>query len=336
MSTTLDSTNRAAASAIRGGCEPLVIGLVNNMPDAALQTTERQFGELLAAASTGFNVRLRLFSFPELIRSDAGRRYVQEHYEPIEQLWTSELDGLIVTGAEPRTTSMLDEVYWQSLTRLVDWANDTATPTVWSCLAAHAAVLHLDGIERHRLDAKISGLFRCVKSCDHPLVAGLPLSWCIPHSRLNTLDAAELLDAGYEILSFSDDAGADTFIQRRRTLFVFFQGHPEYDADALFREYRRDVGRFPAGTMDRYPEMPRAYFDEEMTRSCIAFRARAQRHRTRKLLEEFPATDGRERLLHGWREAAVRLYSNWLTTVTAERRSGALLEAASQISVPSP
>jgi hypothetical protein len=29
---------------------PLVIGLVNNMPDAALQTTEQQFTELLGAA----------------------------------------------------------------------------------------------------------------------------------------------------------------------------------------------------------------------------------------------------------------------------------------------
>jgi homoserine O-succinyltransferase len=298
------------------------------MPDAALESTQRQFGALLAAADAEFDIRLRLFSFPELIRSEAGRKYVDEHYEPIEQLWTGELDGLIVTGAEPRTASMPDEVYWRSLTRLVDWANDTATPTVWSCLAAHAAVLHLDGIERHRLGEKISGLFRCEKSCDHPLVSGLPASWRIPHSRLNTLDRAELLAAGYEIVSFSSDAGADTFIQRRRTLFVFFQGHPEYDAGALFREYRRDVGRFLAGTMDRYPQMPRGYFDDEMTRSLTAFRARAERHRSRNLLEEFPGTDTQEWLSPLWHDAAVRLYSNWLTTVTAERRSG-------EISVPS-
>ena len=30
---------------------PVVIGLVNNMPDAALQATERQFCDLLAEAS---------------------------------------------------------------------------------------------------------------------------------------------------------------------------------------------------------------------------------------------------------------------------------------------
>lgn len=336
MMSSLDSMNRATRSPILGGREPLVIGLVNNMPDAALQTTELQFRALLEAAGAEFDLRLRLFSFPELTRGEGGRQYVKEHYEPIEHLWTSELDGLIVTGAEPRTAAMPDEVYWRSLTRLVDWANDTATPAVWSCLAAHAAVLHLDGIERRRLGEKISGLFRCQKSSDHALLSGLPSSWCIPHSRLNTLDPTELQAAGYEIVSFSDDAGPDTFIQRGRTLFVFFQGHPEYDAGALFREYRRDVGRFLAGTMDRYPEMPRGYFDDEMTSSLVAFRARAQQHRSRDLLGDFPGTDARERLAHSWHDAAVRFYSNWLTLITAETRSAAVPEAANEIPVPSP
>lgn len=326
MTISLDSTRRHAHSPIPGGREVLVIGLVNNMPDAALQTTENQFGTLLAAAGAEFDVRLRLFSFPELIRGEAGRKYVNERYESIERLWTAELDGLIVTGAEPRTASMPDEVYWQSLTRLVDWANDTATPTVWSCLAAHGAVLHLDGIERHRLGEKISGLFRCEKSSDHPLTSGLPAAWRIPHSRLNTLDPAELLAAGYEILSCSAEAGPDTFIQRRRALFVFFQGHPEYDAGALFREYRRDVGRFLAGTMARYPEMPRGYFDEDMSRLLNAFRSRAQGHRSRDLLEEFPVSDTGARLSHPWHDAAIRLYSNWLAAVSIERRSAAALQ----------
>ena len=336
MKSSLDSTKRITDPLIPGEREPLVIGLVNNMPDAALQTTELQFSALLEAAGTEFDLQLRLFSFPELIRSEAGRQYVAEHYEPIEHLWTSELDGLIVTGAEPRTPSMPDEVYWQSLTRLVDWANDTATPAVWSCLAAHAAVLHLDGIERRRLGEKISGLFRCDKTCDHPLLAGLPSSWRIPHSRLNTLDRTALQAAGYEIVSFSDDAGPDTFIQRRRALFVFFQGHPEYDAGALFREYRRDVGRFLAGTMDRYPEMPRGYFDDEMTSSFVAFRARAHQHRSRDLLAEFPGADARERLAHPWHGAAVRFYSNWLTLITAEKRSAVVLHAANEMPVPAP
>jgi homoserine O-succinyltransferase/O-acetyltransferase len=320
MSTTLSPAKHRSRAAEPRSREPIEIALVNNMPDAALQTTEQQFGALLGAAGAEYDIKLHLFSFPELMRGPAGRAYVAAHYEPIDRLWSGEFDGLIVTGAEPRTATLSEEVYWPSLARLAERANESATPTVWSCLAAHAAVLHLDGIERTRLSEKISGVFRCAKAGDHLLVSGLPSSWRIPHSRHNTLDPEQLVAAGYEILSFSEEAGADTFILRRRTTFVFFQGHPEYDPGALFREYRRDVGRFLAGTVDSYPEMPRGYFDKEITRAFMAFRALAHRLRSRDLLDEFPGNDGRKTPAHLWRDAATRLYTNWLATTVAPRQ----------------
>jgi homoserine O-succinyltransferase len=298
--------------------EPLVIALLNNMPDAALETTERQFSELLAAAGARYDVRLRLFSFPELIRGEPAQRYIARNYEPIGSLWNGGFDGLIVTGAEPRTSKLFEEMYWPSLTRVVEWANDTGTPTVWSCLAAHAAVLYLDGIERRRLGEKISGVFRCARVSGHFLVDALPESWRTPHSRLNTLDPERLVAAGYEIVSFSEEAGPDTFVLQRGAPFVFYQGHPEYDAGALFREYRRDVGRFLGGTMDRYPEMPRGYFDNEMARVFMALRARAQRQRTRDLLDDFPG-EGRAVPPNSWRDTAIGLYTNWLVSVAARR-----------------
>ena len=325
MNSILRPFDHSSHSASRQGQEQIVIALLNNMPDAALEATEKQFGDLLRAAGAGRNVKLRLFSFPELIRGDAGKSYVADHYEPIERLWTGDFDGLIVTGAEPRTAALHNEVYWGSLTRLVDWANDAGMPTVWSCLAAHAAVLHLDGIERRRLGEKISGVFRCSKLREHPMLAGLPGSWRIPHSRLNTLDREPLAAAGYEILSFSEDAGPGTFVLHRGAPFVFYQGHPEYDAGALYREYRRDVGRFLSGSAERYPEMPRGYFDDDAARAFIAFRARALRHRSREMLDQFPGGGSRERPPHLWREIASRLYSNWLSQVAARRQTGAAL-----------
>lgn len=326
MSAPFYSPRRAPRA--RTGREPLVIALLNNMPDTALQSTEQQFTDLLGRAGAGFDIRLRLFSFPELIRSEAGRRYVDEHYEPIEALWSGDFDGLIVTGAEPRTASLNEEVYWPSLTRLIDWALDSETPAVWSCLAAHAAVFHLDGIQRRRLRQKISGLFQCQRTSDDVLVTGLPSSWRIPHSRLNTLDPERLAAAGYEIVSSSEEAGVDTFLLRRGAAFVFFQGHPEYDAGALFREYRRDVGRYLARTVDSYPEMPSGYFDDQHARSFEAFRELAERERTRDLLEAFPGRDARAIPPHLWLDAAVRLYRNWLSAFVAERRTAATTIAA--------
>lgn len=334
MKDSLQRLNDAMTAALRPTREPLVIALLNNMPDSALETTEQQFGSLLTLAGADYDVRLRLFSFPELIRSDAHRKYVAEHYEPIDLLWNGEFDGLIVTGAEPRTPTLPEEVYWPSLSRLVDWATESGTPTVWSCLAAHAAVLHLDGIERTRLSGKITGLFRCVKSGDDPLVSELPATWRVPHSRLNTLSPARLVAAGYEIVSFSEEAGADAFILHRGAPFVFYQGHPEYDPDALFREYRRDVARYLAGTMERYPDMPRGYFDDETARAFTAFRAQAERQRTRELLDEFPGRDARSMPAHSWRDVAAQLYANWLASIAARRRLDAVSLGSTAVPTP--
>lgn len=330
MTATLPSVP-VSASSQSDGREAIVIALVNNMPDAALQSTEEQFADLLRVAGGGFDVRLRLFSFPELIRGDAGRAYVTNRYEAIERLWEGEFDGLIVTGAEPRTTRLPDEVYWPSLTRLIDWAISSGTPTIWSCLAAHAAVLHLSGVERYRLQEKISGLFDCARTREDPLLAGLPAAWRVPHSRHNSLDAETLDTAGYEILSHSEAAGPDTFLLRRSAVFVFYQGHPEYDAGALFREYRRDVGRFLSGTAERYPDLPRGYFNSDLTRALVEFRSRAHRQRTRDVLTEFPLIT-QEQLAHSWRSTAVRLYANWLQRFVS--RTGDARSVPSAVLVP--
>jgi homoserine O-succinyltransferase len=307
----------------------IVIGLVNNMPDSALRTTERQFCELLSIAGRGLAVSLRIFSFPDLPREQAGRAYATQHHEDIGELWDSHIDGLIVTGTEPRAPSLSDEPYWPTLTRLIDWAEDHTVSTVWSCLAAHAAVLHKDGIYRQALPAKLSGVFACATVSDHSILAGAPSCWQIPHSRYNDVPEEALISGGYCILSRSPDAGADLFVKRGKSLFLFFQGHPEYDPGALFREYRRDIGRFLAGERDGYPAMPCGYFDEDTAAAMAMFREGALRHRHPDLLSSFPACDGERKVAHPWRGPAVRLYGNWLSYL-ASQRSRAFARTASR------
>src|SRR5215471_9791670 len=144
------------------------IGLVNNMPDKALATTERQFRALLGAAAEGVVVRVRLFALPEVPRSEMGRQHV-DSYADLADLHDHHIDGLIVTGTEPRAANLKEEPYWRRLAALVDWAEDHTYSTVWSCLAAHAAVLRLDGIERRPLGDKCSGVFEYAPVIDHLL-----------------------------------------------------------------------------------------------------------------------------------------------------------------------
>jgi homoserine O-succinyltransferase len=300
------------------------------MPDSALPTTERQFSDLLSAAGQGRRVCLRIFSFLDLPRGQSARAYVAQYHENVSELWGSQIDGLIVTGTEPRAPSLSDEPYWPTLTRLIDWAEDHTASTVWSCLAAHAAVLHRDGIYRQALPAKLSGVFDCATVTEHRMLAGTPSRWQMPHSRYNDVPEEALVSSGYRILSRSPDAGADLFVKRGKSLFLFFQGHPEYDSGALFREYRRDIRRFLAGERETYPAIPCGYFDEGTAAALATFREAALRHRHPDLLSSFPACDGERKVTHAWRGPAVRLYANWLSYL-ASQRSRALVRTASQL-----
>lgn len=297
----------------------MVIGLVNNMPDGALKTTERQFRELLTNAAGDVPWRLRLFSLPEAPRGEATRAYINENYERFSALWAARLDGLIVTGTEPRTAVLEEEPYWHSLTQLIDWAEENVTSAVWSCLAAHAAVYHLDGIRRRKLPEKLSGVFDCARTSAHCILAGAPAGWRIPHSRSNDLPAQSLTDAGYQILSSSPVAGADMFMRQRKSLFLFMQGHPEYDADSLLREYHRDIGRFLRSERDAYPQMPRGYFPTDAAAALNAFHKQALIQRHIDLLADFPSVDMRGPAAHAWRPQALRIYANWLSILASSR-----------------
>ena len=294
------------------------IALINNMPDSALENTERQFAELVAAASSDILVRLRVYSLPDVARSSSARRYIDETYASVDSLWSSRPDGLIVTGTEPRAPELTDEPYWSGLTQIVDWAQYTTVSTIWSCLAAHAAVLHMDGIRRRPLAEKRSGVFKCTNISSHPLAAGIPHRFAVPHSRVNDLDQGELTANDYTILSVSEQAGIDTFIKKTRSTFVFFQGHPEYDTVTLFREYRRDVARFLKGERTRYPAMPERYFPREVENRLLEFREHALVSRSENLLVDFPSV--KEDLSNTWRSGAIRFYRNWLTTIFAGKK----------------
>jgi homoserine O-succinyltransferase len=296
----------------------LDIGLVNNMPDAALKATERQFRTLLRAAADDIVVRLTFYSLPDVPRTDFGRHHVSA-YSTLDDLWAHPVDGLIVTGTEPRAPNLTDEPYWGTLTRLLDWADQNTHSTICSCLAAHAALLYMDGIGRNTLGDKRFGVFECARVSDHQLTAGAPSRLSMPHSRWNEIPEKALVAHGYRVLTRSKDAGVDTFVKQRNSLFVFFQGHPEYEAHSLMLEYRRDIGRYLRGERDTYPPMPQGYFDEDTVRALTGLQERAKLDRREELLTDFPTAVVAERLTNTWRSAAKRLYRNWLSYIRAQK-----------------
>ncbi|MDP4026067.1 homoserine O-succinyltransferase [Methylobacterium sp. NEAU 140] len=293
---------------------PLRIGLLNNMPDAALVATERQFRRAVGASAT-----LRLFTLDGLPRGAAAEAHLAAGYAPHTALAAADLDALIVTGCEPRPGPLEDEAWFPDFAAVVDWAADHTVSTLFSCLGAHAAVLHRDGVARRPLPAKHWGVFDCAAQADHPLLAGMPRTVPVPHSRWNDLAEPDLLERGYTVLRRSDAVGVDLFVREARSLLVFLQGHPEYDADSLPREYRRDMGRFLDGTRAVCPPLPEATYTDEAARCHDAFAERARAGRDPGLMAAFPdlaAAPPRPAL---WHHAAGQLFANWLGQVAFRR-----------------
>jgi homoserine O-succinyltransferase len=293
--------------------------LINNMGDGALESTERHYLTLLDSASDDISIRLLLYSLPGVPRGEAAAHYMHDLYSSSENLLDSHLDGLIVTGREPLTASLADEPYWKSLTRVLEWARDNTHSSVWSCLAAHAALLHLDGIGRVKSAHKHCGVFECERVLNHPLTAGATSQFALPHSRWNGISEDALTSCGYSVLTRSADVGVDTFVKHVNSLFVFFQGHPEYESNTLLLEYRRDVGRYLKGETGTYPSMPRSYFDQSTVTALTALREEAKNPPREELLTKVSIVLENARIENTWQATASCIYRNWLRYICAKK-----------------
>ena len=296
------------------------IALMNNMPDAALEDTEAQFFDLLDAAAGDIPVHIKLFSLPEIPRDDRGKQRLNDFYAGVGDLWNNRFDAIIITGTEPRQPNLRSEPYWHTLTSVIDWAAENTRSIVLSCLAAHAAVLYADGIERHSLADKQFGVFDYEKTQEHPLTRGTAERIRIPHSRWNEVKQDALISCGYAVLTRSAQAGADLFVKKRkRSLFVHFQGHPEYGARTLLKEYRRDIRRFIRRERKTYPTMPAGYFDAAATKLLNDFQEKAVSSPREMVLKEFPEAALTDGLQNTWRPSAAVMYRNWLHYLAAKK-----------------
>jgi len=294
------------------------LGIVNNMPDGALLSTVRQFLGVIEAASPELRVYVSLYSLPGVPREDAGKRHLAENsYQDFSELTAAGLDALIVTGTEPKQPNLKDEPFWPQLTTLFDWIDRDGPPAAFSCLAAHAAVLHYDGIERHPLARKCFGLFEHSTCAHDALTDALPPAFKVAHSRWNALAADELGEHGYRILTESHEAGVELFAKQRRNRLLFFQGHPEYDTQTLGREYLRDVRRFLNGEREAYPDVPRSYFNATEKELLDRFRRRALDERNTTLMDHFPVLANR---LASGRPAAAAVLGAWFKEIADAKR----------------
>lgn len=305
--------DRAAHQSIR----ELHIGLLNIMPDAALEATERQFFRLVGACNQIAQFHVHPFTIDGLERGPEALAHIEKYYESFEQIKRDGLDALIISGANVTHDHLQQEDFWQPLTEVFEWAKENVTSVLCSCLATHALIQHCYGVERTRLPAKRWGVYsHKVVDRSHPLVAEINTRFDVPHSRYNEVFRSDMEKHGLKVLVASDQAGVHLAVSPDGFRIVFFQGHPEYDDISLLKEYKREVLRYYRAERDDYPPYPEHYFDEAAQRLLAEYASHVQaaRHGGRQL-KAMPEEQIVERLDITWRDSAKAVFNNWLGKV---------------------
>ncbi len=306
---TILTLEEAQRQDIRG----LHIGLLNMMPDAAFQVTEQQFMRLVGGSNQIAQFYLHCFTVPGLPRSDATQAYIAENYEEIDSLYEHGLDGLIITGANVANPRLELEPFYRPLTEVIGWASENVTSVLCSCLSTHALMKHLHGIDRTPLPRKQWGVYshRVVVPA-HPLLRGINTRFDVPHSRYNAITRAHFEAAGLTILIESAEAGVHAAVSDDQFRRVYFQGHPEYDANSLLKEYKREVLRYFHGERG-LPELPEHYISSDAQAVIARFLEEAHRAEgADRELPDFPEGELAPFLDNTWADTARAIFDNWL------------------------
>ena len=295
----------------------LHIGLLNLMPDAALQATERQFMRLLGASAGSIIVYVHVFTAAAMPRLGKAREHVDQHYPGFEAIKALGLDALVLTGANPASPELATEPFWDDMVEVIEWSKDNVCSTLCSCLATHAVVKQYHQVERVKLPQKRWGVYsHRVFDRDHFLTRHLNTRFDAPHSHVYEVTREQLDSAGLTVLAVSEQAGVHLAVSADHFQFIYFQGHPEYDFNSLFKEFKREVTRFATGERDDYPPFPENYFGEESVEMLDAYRDRLLgANDKRQLLQEFPEHQVEPLLDNTWTDTGKGMYNNWLVKV---------------------
>ncbi|MGA9574854.1 MAG: homoserine O-succinyltransferase [Lysobacterales bacterium] len=306
--------------AVHQDIRELHIGFLNMMPDSALEATERQFIRLVGNCNRIAQFYVYPFSLPGLSRSAKTQEYIERYYCKFEDLQEQGLDALIITGANISNPDLEKEPFWQPLSEVVRWAGNNVASTLCSCLATHALLRYLYGIERRALPRKRWGVYsHRISSPGHPLLRDINTRFDVPHSRYNEISRRQLEDAGLTVLVESESGGVHMAVSPDQFRMIYFQGHPEYDRNSLLKEYKREMVRFLAGELVVPPPFPENYFPAEVALLAEQYLEQAEQARQAPVsgepLPALPEEEIEAMLDNTWGDTAKAMVNNWLGLV---------------------
>jgi homoserine O-succinyltransferase len=295
----------------------LHIGFLNMMPDAALEATERQFIRLVGNCNRIAQFYVYPFSLSGLPRGPEAQEYIDSNYCDFNSLVTEGLDALIITGANVINPDLSQEAFWKPLTEVFDWAEENVSSILCSCLATHAVLKYRHGIERQPMQKKRWGVYSHKgRHFNHPLLRDINTRFDVPHSRFNDISRSQLEAAGLMVLAESEEGGVHMAVSPDGFRVVYLQGHPEYDANSLLKEYKREVLRHANGELKDLPPFPEHYFSPDAQQIAEQF-VKQVTQGTGHVSSLPDSLENRiEPLLDNtWGDTAKALFNNWLGLV---------------------
>lgn len=293
---------RAAAQDIR----EMHIGLLNMMPDAALEATERQFFRLIGESNQIAQFHVHPFTLPEIERGDEARAHIDRYYKSVEDIKEHNLDALIITGANVAQPDLSKEPFYKPLQDIMGWAYENVTSTICSCLATHAYMEFTYGEQRKALPEKLWGVYRHgVYERAHPIARGINTIFDVPHSRNNTITRAQFEAHDMHVLvATEDNEHVHMAVSPDGFRVICLQGHPEYDMSSLLKEYKRELMRHAAGERTDKPPYPGHYFGPKALEVLEGFDGRD--------FEAFPDEAIDRYLENTWKDTARAMMANWV------------------------
>ena len=217
---------------------PLKIVILNLMPTKI--ETETQILRLLGNSPLQIDIVLL---HPE---SHASKNISQEHlikfYNTFREIEDTKFDGMIITGAPIESVPFEEVDYWEELKTIMEWSKRNVFSTLHICWGAEAGLYYHYGVQKHKLDSKMFGVFKHkITKQNTRLLSGFDDEFYAPHSRhteirKNDIDKIDEL----EIISESEESGL-YILSAKNGRQIFITGHSEYDPLTLKSEYDRDI-----------------------------------------------------------------------------------------------
>lgn len=252
------------------------IAILNLMP--LKEDTELQLLRKLSTAKK--SIKVTFFNVISYVGTHTNPEHLKKFYSTFEKIKNQKFDGLIITGAPVEQMAFEEVIYWEELTKIIEWSKTNVKSTLYICWGAQAGLYYNYNINKVLMEDKKFGVFKhTINDKSSNILKKFEEGFKAPHSRHTTVRREDIEKyPELTIVSESEEAGV-FIVENKEKNQIFVTGHLEYAVDTLDKEYKRDLSK------GLKIEMPQNYYKDDNPENEPIF---------------------------SWKDNGDKMYSNWV------------------------